>query len=83
MNMLNVLILSTAIGIGASSGLASERDDAIKALAKATYKEADLDKYVKHLEKKYIPKELKEYGGWITGTTKLVIEKKISGEWTF
>jgi len=81
--MLNILLLTTAIGIGASRSPASESKDAYKAIAKATYIKSGYDKKVKQLEKKVIPKDVREYGGWITGLTKVAIEKKISVEWTF
>jgi len=83
MSMLGIFVLTTAIGIGASRSPASEEQDALKALAKATYIQTETDKQVKDLEKRYIPKELKEYGGWITGTTKAIVDKKVSFEWTF
>lgn len=81
--MLNVLILSTALGIGASRSPAAEEAVAYKALAKATYISSGTDKRVKALERNLIPKDVREYGGWITGMSKLMIEKKISFEWTF
>lgn len=83
MDMLGVFILSTAIGIGASRGPASEQEDAYKALMKATYLETDMDQKAKQFEKRYLPKELKEYGGWITGVAKIAKDRKISFEWTF
>lgn len=83
MSILGVFILSTAIGIGASRSPASESKDAYNALVKATYIHTGFDHQMKAIEKKYVPKELKEYGGWITGTAKIAIEKKVSFEWTF
>lgn len=83
MSVIGIMILSTAIGIGSAKGQASELNRAYKAAIKAAYIQSGSDKHVKVLEKQYIPKELKEYGGVITWTTKLLIEKKISYEWTF
>lgn len=81
--MLSILILSTAIGVGASRSPAGETKDAYKALAKASYVQSGYNKKVKQLEKRAIPKDVREYGGWITGLTKIAVEKKISVEWTF
>lgn len=83
MTMLGIFIMSTAIGVGASREPASEKKDAYKALAKATYIQSGANKRLKELEKEYIPKPLKEYGGIISGATKIMTEKKISFEWTF
>ena len=83
MSILGVFILSTAIGIGATRSPSSEEKDAYTALFKATYIETKFDKQLKQFEQKYVPKELKEYGGWITGVTKIAVEKKVSFEWTF
>jgi hypothetical protein len=81
--MLGVFLLSTAIGVGASRGPASEANDAYKALAKATYIQTGTDKQVKAIEKRITPELVKKYGGWIAGVTKVVSEKKVSFEWTF
>jgi hypothetical protein len=81
--MIGILVLSTAIGVGASRGPASEADDAYKALAKATYIHTGTDKQIKAFEKRFTPKIIKEYGGWVAGITKVVTEKKVSFEWTF
>lgn len=81
--MLNMLLLSTALGIGASRSPAAEQTRAYKALAKATYISSGANKQVKDIERKVISKDIREYGGWITGMSKLMIEKKISFEWTF
>jgi len=83
MTLLGIFVLSSAIGINSVRTPSSEKEDAYKALAKATYIQTNSDKKLKEIEKKYIPKELKEYGGWITGTTKIIVDKKISFEWTF
>ena len=81
--MIEIFILSMAIGIGATRDPASENQDAYKALAKASYIQTGANKRIKELEVKYVPKPLKKYGSWITGTTKIVMDKKVSFEWTF
>lgn len=83
MGMLSIFVLATAINIDASRSPASKTNDAYRALAKATYLQTGTDKHVKTLEKKYIPKKVKEYGGWITAAMKVVSEQKVSLEWTF
>jgi len=81
--MFGVFILTTAIGVEVSRSPSSEKMNAYKALSKAIYLETGANKKVKELERKLIPEELKEYGGWITGIVKIANEKKISLEWTF
>lgn len=81
--MLEILILSAAIGVGGTRGPASEKEDALKALAKASYVQSGTDKKVKQFERRVLNKELKEYSGWIAGITKVATEKKLSFEWTF
>jgi hypothetical protein len=83
LTVFSVLILSSAIGVGASREPASEKKDAFKALSKATYLYTNTDKYVKNIEKKYIPSNIKKYGGTVAGISKAVFDKKISFEWTF
>ena len=83
MSMISIFILTTAIGIESSRSPSSESKNAYRALAKATYVQTNVDDKVKEIEKRVVPKSLKEYGGWITGIAKAVNEKKISMEWTF
>lgn len=86
--MINAFIISTAIAWGGApnSGQIVHQNpekEAIRALSKACYKEFGIDKVTKRLEKKYVPKELKEYGVWPVMIVKIVTEKRISYEWTF
>jgi len=83
MSIFGIFVLTTAIGMEVSRSPASETHDAYQALVKATYIQMGVDKQMKSLEKKYVPLIVKEYGGWITGITKIVSDKKISFEWTF
>lgn len=83
MTILHVFIISTAITVGADRVPSSNTQEAIKAVGKATYKQTGIDKRVKKLEKKYIPEQLREYGGWITMIIKVSSERKITYEWTF
>lgn len=83
MSFIGVFVLTTAITIEASRVPAGQAEDAYRALAKAIYVQTETDKVVKDLEKRYTPKIVKEYGGWIAGITKVMVEKQISLEWTF
>lgn len=83
MDMLSIFLLTTAISIEVSRGPSGNSEDAYKALGKATYIQTGTDKAVSKLEKRYTPKLVKEYGGWIAGIAKAMSEKKISFEWTF
>jgi hypothetical protein len=83
MDMFGILILSTAISISNTRNLASNEQDAYRAIMKASYIQTGMDKQVKNIEKKYTPNYVKEYGGWITLTGKVITSKKISYEWTF
>ena len=83
MSILGIFILTTAIGMEASREPAAEKRDAYKALAKATYIETGANKKLKELEKRYIPKDIKEYSGIISGVIKITTEQKFSIEWTF
>lgn len=93
MSFINALVLTTAINVGASTSTVEmdsiehvrggDERDAMRALVKATYKYKKIDKLVKIFEKKYISKEFMLYGGWVSGTAKIITEKKISYEWSF
>lgn len=56
---------------------------ALKAIGKIAYKEYNLDKKVKELEKKYIDKDLKKYGGYTILVADIVINQRIKYEWKF
>jgi galactokinase len=83
MGMLGIFVLATAINISTTRSPASKTHDAYNALVKATYLQTGTDKIAQDLEKKYVPKKVKEYGGWITGMIKIVRDQKVSFEWTF
>lgn len=81
MMLLKVVILTTALHI--QSARARGEEDAYKALAKATYIQTGTDDMVSVLEKRYTPKVVKEYGGWIAGIAKVMNDRMISFKWTF
>lgn len=80
---LTIFVLSTAISISATREPASDTSGAYKALMKATYIQSGMNKQVKTMEKRYIPKVWKEYGGWLAGISKVITDKRVSFEWTF
>ena len=81
MSLLAPLVLATAIT--GSRTPAGQEQDALKALAKATYIESGLDKDVKRFEKEFLPDEVRKYGGWVTTIIKIERERQITYEWTF
>jgi len=84
MSPFGALILTTSIALSsASNGAQNDEKTALIALGKATYIKSGLNVHVKNLEKRYISKEMREYGGWIAVIGKTIGEKKISIEWTF
>jgi hypothetical protein len=56
---------------------------AAQALSEALYKETGLDKKVKKLEKKYINKDLKKYGGYTILIADIVVNQRVQYEWKF
>jgi len=82
MSLIAPLILMTALTMPTRSPAGNEQD-AMKALAKATYKQTNLDDKVKVLEKKLLSKEVRIYGSWATTIVKIHLEKRVTYEWTF
>lgn len=83
MSVVGSVVLTTAITFTPTTGSSSNVEDALKAVAKATYKQTGLNKMVKRLERKYISDEMRKYGGWAINIGKVFIERKVSYEWTF
>lgn len=83
MKLMLPFIIVTGIYYPSDRSLDSEEQDAMKALGKACYREFKLDKKLKEVEKKYIPEELKEYGGWTIMFGRIIIDKEIKFKWTF
>lgn len=50
---------------------------------KAAYKQTGLEQMVRIKEKRYIPKELRLYGGWTMAVVKAVTEQKVTIEYSF
>lgn len=69
------------------SALANNSDDnyrqALQALGQIAYKETGLETKVKKLEKKYVPEPVKKYGGYTLILAQIVVNNRISYEWTF
>lgn len=84
MSLIGTYVLGTSLAIQpAPVDNSNAREEAVRAIGKALYKELDLDEPVKRLEKKLITKEIRENGKWIVIISKIAIEKRISYEWTF
>ena len=79
----NNLILSGFLAIGDPVGVALPDRDAPKYIAKALYREYDLNVVVKRLEKRHLKKEWRKYGGYIGLSIRIATEKRISYEWRF
>lgn len=62
---------------------ADPTSEAVKHAGKAIYKQFDIDKYVKNIEKRYINKTVLEYGGVIGVGVRIVTEQQISYVWRF
>jgi len=80
MSFINILILTTVINTRTPS---STSEDALTAMAKASYIQTGLDRKVKILKEKYVPESIRKNMGWMTLMIKITNEKKISYEWTF
>lgn len=61
----------------------SDVSPAMNNALKASYMNSGIDKYIRKLEKKLIPKDVKTYGSWLYTTFKIVSEKRITYEFTF
>ena len=77
----NSLILSMFLSVNTQQGLPDR--DAPKYVAKAVYKELNLDEITKRLEKRYVGNDLRKYGGYAILVTRIVSENKISYNWEF
>ena len=83
MGILGPLILTTAIGLQLNGRQTSEANDALSAIAKASFISTGLNKKVKRWEKLYIPIPLRTYGAWITTIIKIEHDRMITFEWNF
>lgn len=87
MTIVGGLILSMAMTYQFSRDPSGKTEDAMKAAAKATYIQSGADKEVdkleRKLEQKYIPKVVKDYGGWIAIAIKVGTEHQITYQWRF
>ena len=83
LGILSPFILGIAISLTPGKGNTANEQDAYKSLAKAIYKECDIDDMVKRLEDKYLDEDVKKYGTILINVGKIAVEKKITYEWTF
>lgn len=87
MTIISGLILSMAMTYQFAREPSGKSEDAMKAVAKASYIQSGVDKDVnkieKHLEQQYMPQVVKDYGGWIAAIVKVGTEHQISFSWKF
>lgn len=84
MEAINIFILSTSLMVGYTPNQSSADEGlALKALAKASYRQAKVDVQVKSLEKRYVDDEFKKLSGYALLISKVINEKKVSYEWRF
>jgi hypothetical protein len=62
---------------------ADNYDEARKKASEALYKQSGMDKIVKELEKKYVPKSVKKYGGWLLAIQDSIVNEQIRYSWTY
>lgn len=59
------------------------KPEALRAIGRSCYKIYGIKDKIKRYEKKYLPKEVKEYGAHLALGYTIAIEKRISLQWTF
>lgn len=62
---------------------AGDTERALGKVAEALYEYEDVKETVKRVEKKYVPKPVKEYGPWIIRIVEITEKETISYTWTF
>ena len=81
------LILLLALGMGLLVHRANADEKMILTIAEAACKQTGTEKnvkrYVRKLEKRYVPDDLKPYASWTFTLTKAAVERKIVYKWTF
>ena len=80
---MNHLVLSTFLAIGSPDGYTMPDDQAARYAAKAFYKHMEWDRHVNRLEKRYLSKDLKKYGGYVILVTRVATEQRVSYTWRF
>lgn len=83
-SILSGFVLSTFMSVVPADGaFANSEQEALRHISKACYKQFKIDKYVKVIEKKYIHKKIREYGGAIGVGLRIVAERRVSYVWRF
>lgn len=62
---------------------ASDHDKAVREASKAAIKQFELDRKAKMLERRYIHKDVRFYGGYVIQLADIMAQKRISHTWTF
>ena len=80
---MNSYLLSAALAVNTPTGQGLPDQDAPRYIAKALYREYSLDKIVKRLEKKHVPKGVKKYAPYVGIGIRIATEKQITYRWEF
>lgn len=80
---MNNIVLATYLAIGSPNGVTMPDDQAPRYAAKALYKHLEWDQHVNRLEKRYLSKDLKKYGGYVILVTRVATERRVSYTWRF
>ena len=76
-------MMSAFLAVGTPVGIALPDQDAPRYLAKALYRELDLDQPVSHFEKKYIKLDKRPVLAYIGIVARAVTEKRVTYRWEF
>lgn len=78
-----ILSAFLTLPITPDAGYANPEQEAMRRVSQALYKEFELDKTVKRLEKKYVDEDIKEYVGYTGIVVRIVTEKRVTYTWRF
>lgn len=83
MSLVGATVMSAYLISPTGQTFYNSEDAAVKYTGKALYKQFDIDKYVKVIEKNYLPEELRKYGPYAMIVARAIRDKRVSYEWTF
>lgn len=66
-----------------SQAYANPEEEALKHLGKAVYKEFEVGKAIKRIEKRYVPEEWRPYLGYTGTLVRVATEQKVTFTWEF
>lgn len=76
--MVNLLLM---IFLTCQNSYASNYSEAAKKASEAFYKQSGLDVMVNKVEKRYIPKTVKVYGGWLIAVQDCIVNERFTYIW--